>query len=263
MTRLRGVGLKLTRARDHLDALNNEIRYWSAVNPYRLDAKFDSKNLAYFPQPSPGYVVTIVEESRLPGDRLSAVIGDCIHNLRAALDHLAWSLVVAGNGTPNEGTYFPVRLDRLSENGKLRPLPLTGAVDQGALTIIEDLQPYNALDDPSLHELAILSELDNIDKHRFLNPVGMTVIQASISLSDPAGGALFHQFVPGTFKRDAAVAFFPFREDQGAMNVDGNLTPLIALDDFSPLAGQPISGVLETLIAYVATEVVRPLSRFL
>ena len=38
----------------------------------------------------------------------SLILGDLLHNLRSALDHLAWQLVVDGGGTPSQDTNFPV-----------------------------------------------------------------------------------------------------------------------------------------------------------
>lgn len=35
----------------------------------RMTATFDSENLAYFSQPNPGYVVTILEDRPLPQER--------------------------------------------------------------------------------------------------------------------------------------------------------------------------------------------------
>lgn len=99
------------------------------------------------------------------------------------------------------------------------------------------MQPYRPPEDPSLHRLAVTADLDNIDKHRFLHPVGTSVIEASISLTDPAGTALFHQFLQGTFRRDDPVTLFPFASDQSPVEVGGRLTPLIALDDFAPSPG--------------------------
>jgi len=43
----------------------------------------------------------------LPFDALAAA-GDIVHNLRSALDHLAFQLVLAGGHTPTTETAFPV-----------------------------------------------------------------------------------------------------------------------------------------------------------
>ncbi len=42
---------------------------------------------------------------------LSLVIGDIVHNLRSAFDHLAYQAVIAGGDTPTTNTEFPVSWD--------------------------------------------------------------------------------------------------------------------------------------------------------
>ena len=39
---------------------------------------------------------------------LSAIAGEVFHNLRAALDNLAWNLVLSNGGSPGRHTGFPV-----------------------------------------------------------------------------------------------------------------------------------------------------------
>ena len=41
-------------------------------------------------------------------DKWALMIGDCVHNLRSALDYLAHELVRANGGTPDDHTQFPV-----------------------------------------------------------------------------------------------------------------------------------------------------------
>jgi len=44
----------------------------------------------------------------VPPEDLALIAGDAIHNLRSALDHIAWELVAAGSSEPNHRTQFPV-----------------------------------------------------------------------------------------------------------------------------------------------------------
>jgi hypothetical protein len=39
---------------------------------------------------------------------IAALVGDVVHNLRSALDHLAWQLVLFDGGQPNGSTSFPI-----------------------------------------------------------------------------------------------------------------------------------------------------------
>jgi hypothetical protein len=70
--------LKVERARSHIDALATEISRFSHSSPYLVVIE-DSGPKLKRTSPIPGPVFTI--------------LGDAVHNLRSALDHLAYELV--------------------------------------------------------------------------------------------------------------------------------------------------------------------------
>jgi hypothetical protein len=91
------------------------------------------------------------------------VLGDAVHNLRSALDHLAWQLVLANGGSPVDGpggTQFPIRKPPAST------VTIAGGVDPDALRLIDDIQPYRGGDDGK--NLALINDLDIMDKHHFV-----------------------------------------------------------------------------------------------
>jgi hypothetical protein len=96
------------------------------------------------------------------------IIGDCLHNLRSALDHLAWQLVLLDGQKPSFATSFPVRRTK----DESRPLLLPKVCRQDILTAIEQVQPYsdvgNPADPPVLNPLWALHRLNIIDKHRLV-----------------------------------------------------------------------------------------------
>ena len=99
------------------------------------------------------------------GHDVQVVIGDIAHNLRSALDHSTWQLVLANGGKPkpgSRGTRFPILFERPE-----KPLGIEGGVSESALTVIEDAQPYNAQPvDRYRHPIAVLQHVSNTDKHR-------------------------------------------------------------------------------------------------
>jgi hypothetical protein len=112
---------------------------------------------------------------------LGTLIGECVHNLRSALDQLAWQLaIVAGNDPPPKTTEFPIFLDRekfhaLGKNGK--PTRASGlfkmrSLDPDSQALIENMQPYHAGDS---HPLWVLHELSKTDKHRFTLATALAV----------------------------------------------------------------------------------------
>lgn len=73
-------------------------------------------------------------------DRWALVLGDCVHNLRSALDYLVYELVRANGGEPDERTEFPVH----ALPGGVR---VPGGIADDALRLIEEVQPYAATDE--------------------------------------------------------------------------------------------------------------------
>jgi len=171
--------LKVERARKHLKELNQQIRGFVMVDPYRLTIEVD---------PDTGQQVV---RFRTVGNRpiplgFGLMAGDVIHNLRAALDHVVYQLAVAGGGD-GEHSQFPIIED--SDDYRLKEKRLLEGVVEGQRAIIKGLQPYhvraalNAGTHPESERdpLAInvylmnLGRLDNIDKHRLLLPSDIMV----------------------------------------------------------------------------------------
>ena len=137
---LLGCRLKLQSAWRHRQALGGELQEFLE----RAD-----------PEPSPLH--------------LGVIVGDFLHNLRCVLDHLVWQLVVLNGQEPGEHNQFPI-FDTPGAYKKRAGRYLRGvAIDHRKL--IETFQPYHLEDNAASHYLAVLRDLSNIDKHRFVHPV--------------------------------------------------------------------------------------------
>jgi hypothetical protein len=64
-----------------------------------------------------------------PLDEWSLLFGDCVHNIRAALDHLAWEL----DSAPEKSTTFPT----FTANPLRWPPPAVSRMPAPAQTIVE------------------------------------------------------------------------------------------------------------------------------
>ena len=101
---------------------------------------------------------------------VQVVIGDIAHNLRSALEHVAWQLVRANGGRPKrgyEGTTFPVLGEEPPTRLEVRAHP-GPSVSEDARRIIEAAQPFKQ-PEPMMrhhHSLAVLAHVSNTDKHR-------------------------------------------------------------------------------------------------
>ena len=164
--RLNGVRRKIDRAKTHINDVEIVARQFCVANTDCLYPKTD---------PNSGKKIFHVRfRTQLP-ELLPLMIGDAVHNLRSALDHLAWQLVDANGQTPTINTSFPVFKKKNTKqfNSKVSRIAC------GARDIIESIQPYNSGND----DLAILSEMDNFDKHRLLIVIASTVKDSTFGIA--------------------------------------------------------------------------------
>jgi len=96
---LDGVRVKVSRAKFHAQALDKELLGLFPNGNYIIAPEIHDNGLCHVfranqpPEADPSW---------------SAIVGDCLHNLRSALDHLAYQLVRVSGGTPNIHTQFPI-----------------------------------------------------------------------------------------------------------------------------------------------------------
>lgn len=161
---LEGAMLKIARARHHILELEQKIEAYRQTQPYSLSpAEF-----------KPGDAVAIRLPEKIPPD-LSVIAGDVLHNLRSALDHLAYQLAVQNGAENISDVYFPFWRDVATFNSTANERLKKFSND--AQTFISGLSPY-----PSGNSvLWTLHQLNIIDKHRLLIFVSgrgtMTMVQ--------------------------------------------------------------------------------------
>ena len=151
--------LKLYRALQHLERLEVEVKRWLGGNPYSIGIESD---------PERRENALWVNPLHPPPADFSLIIGDCLHNLRSALDSLVYTLAIANHGSPlskdiAKKMQFPMTKDCdgfRSSKWRIRDIP------DGAQAEIEGLQPYNRRQNYARDPLWVLNELSNIDKHR-------------------------------------------------------------------------------------------------
>ncbi len=196
-----GAFAKLARARVHRGDLASfiEQQFQGVTSPLRVDWQQERERPLVSARLDPAtgeHVFTI--DSVPPGlaDFQVAVavrLGDCIQNLRAALDHLVYQLAcVNTGGTPTKPkkTQFPIvsHATDFADNAKR----YLGEVDPAHTSVIESYQPYHgragrpdSWSGPYIHQLALLNELSTQDKHRLLHTVLM--VPSGISYHLPIG----------------------------------------------------------------------------
>lgn len=184
--------LKLQRASQLIDQLRESIDRYRIAGYQVLPTLNEDGHFVDF---------TLHVHQTPPLDEWALMFADCVHNMRAALDQLAWQLDSAPR-SGSAGTSFPI----LTRPPSSWPPTSVGRMPTEAQEIIEGLQPFYAAaasathEDPADHFLAIIQELDNSDKHRVL-VVPSTLVHGDRIAGLPFGasteGPIFAKFADG------------------------------------------------------------------
>jgi hypothetical protein len=197
---LSGVGLKLDRASKHIEALRAEIAAFAAGDPAPLG--FRAEPPISRPDGSLHYVLyAIVRED--PPRTLAPIIGDALHNIRSALDQLAYELASL-QARKSRTTQFPICMDE-SQFRQADSLRKIASITGDERDLIERVQPYNAIDPPRHDPLAILNKLSNRDKHRLLVPCVAAVNTAESWVASSNAEVNFEFIEPGPVKHNARI----------------------------------------------------------
>ena len=150
--------MKLERALEHLHTAQARIEKF---------LEHDPGTPVFEENQAKGEVAVWYRAFAQPDPEIVPPVTDCIHNLRQALDHLAYRLAVfvGGDPPPNEDTTgFPIYDSPLTDDRLRTKIGDPKKIPATMRTALEAAQPH-AGGDTEL--LSILHDLDNLDKHRF------------------------------------------------------------------------------------------------
>lgn len=149
--------LKIERAKKHVNDLNDIIIDFLADKPFELWSRYKKK---------PSQRFLFVKQHKDIPTEVSLIIGDAIHNLKSALDILAFRMVGDKAPTPQR-VLFPFASSEKGLQGSIgnRQLGLAG---EKVVDTIKGLQPY-AGGNKLLYGIQIL---DTKDKHHFVITTG-------------------------------------------------------------------------------------------
>ena len=152
---------KMRRAREHLEELSRETASYRATDTYSISREVSADGIL---------AVYRITPTAIPGPRIGTIVGDIVHNMRSALDHMVWQLALLKSSRPYRFTAFPVFKDETEEHSK-RICSVLRDVPEEAADLIKRLQPYHAGNEPENSPLWILHALWNTDKHSTLLPM--------------------------------------------------------------------------------------------
>jgi hypothetical protein len=254
--------LRLDRAVEHLKSLKAEVAEWQEEHPVRIVPDFDLQS---------GKKLVRVKDVQAPPPRFSVIIGDCLHNLRSALDNLAYQLAETGYGGPipdsiAKSVEFPIFLTRGDWNYRKAGAKRITHMRAGAKAIIKGLQPYNRGDETAAsHDLLwILHKLNNIDKHR-LPHLTQSVPRNITFYATHSVGLSGVEIIWGAIQEDAVIARYDPPGDTYA-EVDMQRPPTFSIafkqGPQLPIEAWPVEVILQRTLNYINQKVIRPLLPF-
>jgi hypothetical protein len=239
------VGLKINRASEHLlqlHALCEQFSQGETYTPAIDEACLDSTRI---------YVLA----QHAPPEQISVIVGDVVHNLRSALDHVVWAL---GN-PPDPKSCFPI-FD--TEDGfSRRGVAVLKGTPESTKDAIRRHQPYQLGADARHHPLWLLHLLSNVDKHRKLSAVGSYSVAPGAALRERSGQlvTLPASISQGVLRAGDEIARFPLsRAEVGRRELDLEIqgSTMVTLDEGLEWVNRPLSGVLKEVVLYVRDKVV-------
>ena len=256
---LTGSRIKVQRAKEQFRDLMTQARDFMNLNPYGVVIEDDPKT---------GERVWRARVSRPIPPGWSPIVGDVVHNLRAALDYFAWQLDGAsGTRSNSRSIQFPVwdrgapapTTARAIKDHKAKRKGQEDAFGLPAMALIERLQPDSGRDqDWRLNPLWMLHQLDIWDKHKLLVVVGGTVINARTTIGSPGQDVHVEHLTfgsPGAYIVPIADGTELMRLKLGidTPNVDVQQTfaSFVAFEKSGPGQGKPVAETLDKLISFV------------
>ena len=145
--------MKVKRAAAHLKELQTICTRFK-TNPYTISEKDDEKR---------GLQIITISLRQMPPD-VPILVGEYVHSLRSALDHLAWQLGLLSGRTPSRSSCFPIHSSD-STKDRERFMLATWDISCEAVEVIKAFQPYlrgNAMKSDPLWQLNKLANLGRV-----------------------------------------------------------------------------------------------------
>jgi hypothetical protein len=166
--RLAGVIEKFNRGKEQFDEFRTELDAFLDAEPEPYFSVGDFDHDAW------EWIERFQVRREFP-IRFGVILGDSIHNLRSALDHLVCQVTMLDlpEGESGEGicdqTQFPIASKGERQFEDMAKIRIPDLSPQHR-AMVKHFQPYHAGDEAARHPLSVLADLSNADKHRLINP---------------------------------------------------------------------------------------------
>jgi hypothetical protein len=236
---LSGVHLKLKQAKVHLDALNARLDDADRGGLYGLVCEPDAQ---------PGQYLVKVKK-RTSDEDWSLILGDFVHNLRTALDHLVWQLVKANGETPDRGNEFGIFLDPAPFDGTAGDQDFKGIHPEArrAIRTVQPFSPSNKWETGRFHPLLLLRDLEIVDKHRLIHTITLAPEGVTLTFREPLDPAQVEMFdLSGRVLEDGTEVCRITSDFQPEVEMNSSLSTLVLIEE-TELTPQLDWGVLDAM----------------
>jgi len=243
---------KVWRAEGHRKSLDGMLKSVTDGHLYTFDVKIYRQGLRH--------VYCAVDPPAIP-DSFVGVLGDCIHNLRSSLDHLACQLARL-QGDDSDRAAFPVFKQRycIGKNGTKKPC-LDVNIRPDIRKVLNRIQPYNRA--PIGRRLALLHDLDIRDKHRAM----LVVAAGAIGTNKRYTWANYAEAIKISGDRVASVSRHPLEDGKPCMTVSYpapqrevdpylKVAVQVLFGEGGPARGRGVLGVVDDLVRLVKVDVI-------
>ncbi len=251
-----GVRAKLNRTKKHLEVLHSEVlaHLKSCKQSIGVDLSDDETEMIVHFSVTPK-----------PPPTIGVIVGECVHNLRSALDHIACQLWRNAGHRDCAGISFPLTTNPAAY-AKVRD-KLDGVIHKKALTLIDGLQPCapsGIFQDPTYHPFAILKTLSNTDKHRTLNFAVTHSHNTMLQFMSDDGVVVSSLNIPASMKDDTYLKIVvPAGLVKPGMNVRVSGAGYIAFKERDGWGRKGIESVLSETLEFIEVIVVPRFEPFL
>jgi hypothetical protein len=230
---LDGCYWKLDRAAEHIDAFDSESERFLAGKPFAVTPQVNAEGTR---------CVYWFESTQDPPPRLSLLIGDCVANLKSALDRFAYQVSALAGKNSVTTVQFPIFTSEREFRDPQRGQRMIRDVKHAtARMLIEDLQPFQ-LPSPvrGSHPLAVLERLCTIDQYRLMPLARPYAVAVRIN------GDALHALPTKPFGKKTVIAALPAHVPPEEASADVVAPRLVlAFDaDHIPYTGESAARVL-------------------
>lgn len=231
---------RVDRAAEHRERFKLAEEAWFETRPHHFMTEFD---------PDTGKHVKRLKVAPIVPPTIGAIITDAIHNLRAALDYLAYSIAVvdSGQNPPPRHKKLAFPIAETSEEFDRKANTCRGDLRDVIWAAFKAFQPFETDPDaPTESSLWFLEEMDLIGKHRHL-PTTTTVMGDQLTFRKTTPESVIRVDFPFLGPLEDDTPFLTYTADApGQVEVELDTTFAIAFGKWHGLPeGEPVGQIID------------------